>query len=637
MLTFLEFDGICVYISMGLKGHGGSSSNNLFDMGVISMHKRSYSFPDKREFQENKLDHTHESSDCLKMDTKHFRSSTSMKTKPLPNAEARKSLRQEILQLEKRLQNQVAIRGVLEKALGYNSISLDIGNDVSIPKSATELIKDISVLELEVGHLEQYLLSLYRQAFDQQVTSTPPFKGDGGPISPKTSPGEKTEVISGVNVMSNMEKPSFRSDFQSIKNPQKDLNDLDGEDRLIESGVFRCRSFLSEHSTLSAQTSPPAEPLGRDVRACYSQPLSMMEYGQNTSSNIISLAEHLGTRISDHVPETPNKLAEDMIRCISDIYCKLANPPLSSHGLSSPASTSSSMSAFSPKDHSGMWSPGLRKYSSLDERLDNPFHVQGLKEFSGPYSTMVEVQYIYRNDKKLAEVEHMLQNFRFLISRLEEIDPKKMTHSEKLAFWINVHNALMMHAYLAYGIPRNNVKRLFILLKAAYNIGGRVVSVNLIQSSILGCQMSRPVQWLRLLLSSKSKFKSGVERQAYSIDHPEPLLHFALCSGSHSDPAVRVYTPKTIAQELEAAKDEYIRATLGVSRDYKILLPKIVETFAKDSDLCPTGIVEMVQKSLPQSVRKSLKKCQTSKSKKIIQWVPHNFNFRYLISNDLEK
>ncbi|KAK1383393.1 Ternary complex factor MIP1, leucine-zipper [Heracleum sosnowskyi] len=621
---------------MGLKGHE-SSGNNMFDMGVISMHKRSHShsFPDKRELQENKMDHTHESSDCLRMDTKHLKSSTSMKTKPLRNSEARNTLRREILQLEKRLQNQVAIRGVLEKALGYNSISLDIGKEISIPKLVTELVKDISVLELEVGHLEQYLLSLYRQAFDQQVTSTTPVMKDGGPKLPKSSPREKSEVISGVNVMSNIEKPSLRSDCQSIIYPQKDLNDL--EDRLIESGVYRCRSFLSQHSTLSAQTSPPAEPLGRDVRACYSQPLSMMEYEQNTSSNIISLAEHLGTRISDHVPETPNKLSEDMIQCVSEIYCKLADPPLSSHGLLSPASSSSSMSAFSPNDYSGMWSPGLRNYSSLDERLDNPFHVQGLKEFSGPYSTMVEVQYIYRNDKKLAEVEHMLQNFRFLISRLEEIDPKKMTHSEKLAFWINVHNALMMHAYLAYGIPRNNVKRLFILLKAAYNIGGHIVSVNLIQSSILGCQMSRPGQWIQMLLSSKSKFKSVDERQAYSIDHPEPLLHFALCSGSHSDPAVRVYTPKTIAQELEAAKNEYIRATFGVSKDFKILLPKLVESFAKDSDLCPTGTVEMIQKSLPQSVRKSIKKCHTSKPKKIIQWVPHNFSFRYLISKDLEK
>lgn len=146
-----------------------------------------------------------------------------------------------------------------------------------LSQPATELIKDISVLEVEVGHLEQYLLSLYREAFDQQVTSTTPYMKDGGPKSPKTSPREKSEVISGVNVMSNIEKPSFGSDFQSNINPQKDLNDLDGEDRLLESSVYRCHSFFSQHSNLSAQASPPAEPWGRDVRACYSQPLSMME------------------------------------------------------------------------------------------------------------------------------------------------------------------------------------------------------------------------------------------------------------------------------------------------------------------------------------------------------------------------
>lgn len=138
-----------------------------------------------------------------------------------------------------------------------------------------------------------------------------------------------------------------------------------------------------------------------------------LKYGQSTPSKIISLAEQLGMRISDHVPETPNKLSEDMVRCISEIYCKLADPPLANHGLLSPASSSlSSMSAFSPKGHSDLWSPGLRKYSSIDERLDNPFHVQGLKEFSGPYSTMVEVQCIHRDDKKLVGMEPLLQTFR---------------------------------------------------------------------------------------------------------------------------------------------------------------------------------------------------------------------------------
>ena len=34
---------------------------------------------------------------------------------------------------------------------------------------------------------------------------------------------------------------------------------------------------------------------------------------------------------------------------------------------------------------------------------------------------------------------------RSLVYRLEEADPKRMKHEEKLAFWINVHNALVMH------------------------------------------------------------------------------------------------------------------------------------------------------------------------------------------------
>lgn len=146
------------------------------------------------------------------------------------------------------------------------------------------------------------------------------------------------------------------------------------------------------------------------------------QYAQNASSNVISLAEHLGTRISDHIPETPNKLSEDMIRCMSAIYCKLADPQLTQNGLSSPSSLSS-MSGFSP-NNCDVWSPGFRNHSSFDVRLDNPFHVEGLKEFSGPYSTMVEVQWIYRDNQKLGDIDDLLQSFRwayFILSDTQEI------------------------------------------------------------------------------------------------------------------------------------------------------------------------------------------------------------------------
>ncbi|XVE82699.1 hypothetical protein DITRI_Ditri16bG0026800 [Diplodiscus trichospermus] len=617
-------------------GFQGSGESEMLGMRVTSLrHKRSKSFPDKKGVEEDGLDSSLEASDRTKLDMRHLKDSfrTQKKHSPTPRTEVQNYLKQEILQLEKRLEDQFEVRRALETALGYRSLSHDDTNEtaVSISKPATDLIKEIAVLELEVVYLEQYLLSLYRKAFDQQVSSISPSKRDERLKTPVVTPRGRFSEASRPDDASKVVNSAVQSSY--CYNSWKEPSGI-GEGKLLDSGIHRCHSSLSQRAVFSSRTSPSDETLDKAIRACHSQPLSMMEYAQNASS-IISLAEHLGTRISDHVPETPNKLSEDMVKCMSSIYCKLADPPLIQNGFSSPNSSMSSASAFSPQDQHDMWSPGFRNNSSFDVRLDNPFHVEGLKEFSGPYSTMVEVPWIFRDSQKLGDVEHLLQNFRSLICRLEEVDPGKLKHEEKLAFWINIHNSLVMHAFLAYGIPQNNVKRLFLLLRAAYNIGGHTISADTIQSSILGCRISRPGQWLRLLLSSKAKFKARDERQAYAIEHPEPLLYFSLCSGNHSDPAVRAYTPKRVFQELETAKKEYIRATFGVCKDQKILLPKIIELFAKDSSLCPAGVLEMIQQSLPESLRMSIRKCQLGKSRKSIEWIPHNFTFRYLISKEL--
>ncbi|XP_050206898.1 uncharacterized protein LOC126656380 isoform X2 [Mercurialis annua] len=612
----------------------GGGDSKMMGLRVIATHKRSKSFPAKKRLEEDGIDCSADASHRIKLDMGQLKDSVKTNKKHSSKTVVQNSLKEEILQLETRLQDQFKVRHALENALGYRTSSNDNASDIPMPKPATELIKEIAVLELEVVYLEQYLLSLYRTAFDQQISSVSPSRNNERPKSPVTTPRVRRPDVPRLNITSKMENSSTQPACQSHENPWKETTGVGVEDKLVDSSVHRCHSTLSQRSAFPTRASPPEESFGRAVRACHSQPLSMMEYAQN-ASNIISLAEHLGTRISDHVPESPNKLSEDMIKCMSAIFCKLSDPPLTHNGLSSPNSSLSSISAYSPQDQSELWSPGFRNNSSFDVRLDNPFLVEGLKEFSGPYSTMVEVPWIYRDSQKLGDVEHLLQNFRSLVCRLEDVDPRKLTHEEKLAFWINIHNVLVMHAFLAYGIPQNNVKRLFLLLKAAYNIGGHTISADTIQISILGCRMSRPGQWLRLLLPSKSKFKTGDERQAYAIEHPEPLLHFALCSGSHSDPAVRVYTPKRVIHDLEAAKEEYIRATFGVRKDQKILLPKIVETYTKDAGLCQVGLIEMIQQTLPESLRKSIKKCRLGKSRKSIEWIPHSFTFRYLISKDL--
>lgn len=57
---------------------------------------------------------------------------------------------------------------------------------------------------------------------------------------------------------------------------------------------------------------------------------------------------------------------------------------------------------------------------------------------------------------------------RSLISKLEEVDPRKLNHEEKLAFWINVHNSLMMHVTIFHNFKRLEFFVFLVLLRLTY-------------------------------------------------------------------------------------------------------------------------------------------------------------------------
>lgn len=88
-------------------------------------------------------------------------------------------------------------------------------------------------------------------------------------------------------------------------------------------------------------------------------------------------------------------------------------------------------------------------------------------------------------------------------------------------------------------------------------------------------------------------------------------------------------------EELETAKEEYIQSTLILHKEQKILLPKIVECFAKDSGMCSVGLAEMIERLMPDYRRKSIQQCQHKKNWKGIEWIPHNFTFQYLLSKEV--
>ncbi|XP_019098303.1 PREDICTED: uncharacterized protein LOC104773834 isoform X2 [Camelina sativa] len=245
----------------------------------------------------------------------------------------------------------------------------------------------------------------------------------------------------------------------------------------------------------------------------------------------------------------------------------------------------------------------------------------------------VVVHKLYVDDDNLKSIESMLQNFRSLVQKLEKVDLARMDREEKLAFWINIHNALVMHAYIVYGLGEDTT--ITTVLKAAFNIGGEWVNAYDIQSSIMGIRPCHSPSRLWTLFSPSKSSKTSNGEHTYALDYAEPLLHFALSSGESTDPMVRVYTAEGIFQELRQARDEFIQTSIGFEKETRILLPKIVYNYAKDTSLDMAELYNTISECLTEKQRTTMRRIVKKKQDRSIRWISHDSNFRYIIHSEL--
>lgn len=188
---------------------------------------------------------------------------------------------------------------------------------------------------------------------------------------------------------------------------------------------------------------------------------------------------------------------------------------------------------------------------------------------------------------------------------------------------------------------------------------------------VLTCSVSFQIlQWFRLLLYPRWKPRDKDELQGFAVDRPEPLVHFALSSGSHSDPVVRahgaptqsdtrssnnlcsaiahgtdrssrlqvrLYSPKRLFQQLEAAKEEFIRGNVGVrGSGRRVILPKVLESYARDAGLAAQELLRVVESCLPEGLRAAAAAVrQQGRARGGVEWRPHNMAFRYALAREL--
>lgn len=160
-------------------------------------------------------------------------------------------------------------------------------------------------------------------------------------------------------------------------------------------------------------------------------------------------------------------------------------------------------------------------------------------------------------DYRGVEQAPVFRRFRDAAASLQHRKPPGAT-DEAVAWWINLYNGLVIHAVIAFGIRRSVWEDRGFFRRAAYLVGGQRMSADDIEHGVLRGNRAHPLFRIR-------QFPSDDPRLRWSLP-PDPRVHFALVCASASCPAVRLYTPERVNDDLDRAAAAFINGG-GVTVD----------------------------------------------------------------------
>lgn len=159
---------------------------------------------------------------------------------------------------------------------------------------------------------------------------------------------------------------------------------------------------------------------------------------------------------------------------------------------------------------------------------------------------------------------------------LAGFDCARLPIGTRLAFWLNLYNALVLHAAAARGrgAPAGLDKEFFA--EAKYEIAGYEFSLDDMEHGLIRCNAPR-------FRSLRRQMPAGDPRLALAPALFDERAHFALHSACRSSPRLRVYARTGIEAALEEVAGEYVREHARVQDGgAALLVPKIFHWYAPD-------------------------------------------------------
>lgn len=187
-------------------------------------------------------------------------------------------------------------------------------------------------------------------------------------------------------------------------------------------------------------------------------------------------------------------------------------------------------------------------------------------------------------------------DFRACTAGLIGFDPAALrTREERLAFWINLYNALMIDAVLTFGVENSVRDDTGFFRRAAYTIGGRRYSADDIEHGILRANRRHFHPAIPF-----PQLAPDDPRLAHSLDVLDPRIHCALVCASRSCPPVRVYEAARIDQQLDLASASFVNGgAVSVDAYGRVMLSMIFKWYEGDFG-GRMGVVEFLLRHLDE-------------------------------------
>jgi GH15 family glucan-1,4-alpha-glucosidase len=160
---------------------------------------------------------------------------------------------------------------------------------------------------------------------------------------------------------------------------------------------------------------------------------------------------------------------------------------------------------------------------------------------------------------------------RACIAALRGFNPETLaTDAERIAFWTNLFNTLVVHAVIELGVRDSIREAPFFFRRAVYTIGGVRYRLGDIEHGVLRGNR-RPPHW------SFRPFSDADPRLRVGPETPDPRVHFALVRASRTCPPIQAYTPDSLDEQLDTSARVFINATSQLDMDDRTLW--VSETF----------------------------------------------------------